>query len=223
MGQHVDSGCELFAGAKRRRTEEPEDSPYRAVPHPSLRGCFLVADFVSEEEEAALLRFVDGADAPPWRVSNWNGAHRGKIWGVKTDFAKRTFSEPDHAMPDAFREIIRRMRRVRELREFFPNEANAIDYRRREGHSLAAHCDDRALSGAVLVNLCLAGSAVMTYERDQGAGEESYRADLPRRALQIQSGFVRFNYKHGIANADFLDDRRVSITFRSNKHPGHHV
>ena len=40
---------------------------------------------------------------------------------------------------------------------------------------------------------------------------------LPRRALQLQSGSVRYNYRHGIANADFCQARRVSITFRQNK------
>jgi hypothetical protein len=37
------------------------------------------------------------------------------------------------------------------LVDWKPNEANAIDYRRGRGHSLAAHCDDRQLSGRILV------------------------------------------------------------------------
>ena len=50
---------------------------------------------------------------------------------------------------------------------FRPNEANAIDYRKSEGHSLEPHCDDRQLSGKILVNLCLCADAVMTYTRDR--------------------------------------------------------
>ena len=53
------------------------------------------------------------------------------------------------------------------MRSFRPNEANAIDYRRSEGHFLGANCDDRQMSGEVLCNLCLAGDAVMTYVRDR--------------------------------------------------------
>jgi len=140
-----------------------------------------------------------------------------------TDLRRRTFSEPTHAMPDAFLPIIRRMRALDALRDFRPNEANAIEYVRSRGDSLGAHCDDRQLSGKILVNLCLAGSATMTYTRDQGSGAASYRAALPRRGLQIQSGEVRYNYQHGIQNRDFDDDRRVSITFRDNKYAGHHV
>ena len=128
-----------------------------------------------------------------------------------------TFAEPAHAMPDIFAPLVRRMRTIPELRNFRPNEANALDYRRSEGHYLGAHCDDRQLSGPILVNLCLAGDATMTYTRDRagrGSAGETVRARLPRRALQIQSGSVRFDYRHGIANADFHADRRVSITFR---------
>lgn len=33
---------------------------------------------------------------------------------------------------------------------------------------------------------------------------------------QVQSGTVRYGYMHGIRREDFVDDRRVSITFRMN-------
>ena len=51
----------------------------------------------------------------------------------------------------------------------------------------------------------------------------AYRVLLPRRGLQVQTGEVRYSYRHGISNADLHDARRVSITFRSNKDPNHHV
>lgn len=53
--------------------------------------------------------------------------------------------------------------------------------------------------------------------------EGRVRVLLPRLALQIQSGTVRYDYRHSIANADLLSDRRVSITFRANAHPFHNV
>ena len=50
---------------------------------------------------------------------------------------------------------------------FQPNGANAIDYRKSNGHFLKPHCDDRQLSGKILVNLCLCADAIMTYTRDR--------------------------------------------------------
>ena len=211
-----------------------------------------------------------GADSSPatWKRSSFNGTHVNQGWGVRTDLAKRQFMPPSRPMPSIFKFLVERMRQVRvakpnaataaatttaaaaaaaiapsrPLAKFRPNEANAIDYRRRQGHWLRPHCDDRHLSGQVLINLCLAGDAVMTYSRDQpsaGKGGRAttttnratgggglrrplpaeFRVPLPRRALQIQSGCVRYDYRHGIANRDLLDDRRVSITFRENRHP----
>ena len=120
------------------------------------------------------------------------------------------------------------------MREFRPNEANAIDYRRKQGHYLGFHCDDRHLSGTILCNLCLAGDATMVYTKDAKltSRKSSKRSDtlakeyevrLHRRALQIQSGTVRYEYQHGIPNKNLLDDRRMSITFRQNKYKGHNV
>ena len=124
------------------------------------------------------------------------------------------------------------------LQSFAPNEANAIDYRRDLNHYLAPHCDDRRLSGAVLVNLSLAGDARMRYTEDRPARRKTLGAAaatpapvaaksvlvlLPRRSLQVQMGRVRYNFRHGIAADDFIDERRVSITFRQNRFEGFNV
>ena len=82
------------------------------------------------------------------------------------------------------------------------------------GHYLGSHCDDRQLSGQFLCNLSLGCDAVMSYQNDRRPDEAPHRVTLPRRSMQLQTGNVRFNFQHGIANADLLGERRVSITFR---------
>ena len=224
MGQHVDSGCKEFAGAKRRKSEAAAAPALFAVPHETLGGQYIVADFLSEEEEAEILAFLDDPTAdPPWKDCRFNGRHRGKHWGVRIDIAAGKLLEQQHPMPEVLRTVVRKMRTVDVLQGFFPNECNAIDYVKAQGATLKAHCDHRGLSGDVLVNLCLAGSATMTYTKDGEPDAASYRVLLPRRGLQVQTGEVRYSYRHGISNADLLDARRVSITFRSNKDPNHHV
>lgn len=198
------------------------------------RGQFVVLDFISEQEEAEILAYLDGDEGCNhcWKLGTFNGPGYRKAWGVRTDLRERCFRPPEREMPGILLPVIARMRTVagvEAMRCFRPNEANAIDYRRREGHFLGPHCDDRQLSGKVLCNLCLAGDAIMTYLRDKAGGRggraralrESYDAHLPRRALQIQSGTVRYDYQHSIPNGQLLSDRRVSITFRQNAFPGH--
>ena len=225
MGQHVDSGCKEFAGAKRRKSDVAAVAPLSifAVPHETLGGQYIVADFLSEEEEAEILAFLDADADPPWKDCRFNGRHRGKHWGVRIDIAAGKLLGQTHAMPDVLRRIVLKMRTVDVLQGFFPNECNAIDYVKAQGATLKAHCDHRGLSGDILVNLCLAGSATMTYTKDGEPEAPAYRVLLPRRGLQVQTGEVRYSYRHGISNADLHDARRVSITFRSNKDPNHHV
>ena len=69
MGQHVDSGCKEFAGAKRRKSEAAAAPALFAVPHETLGGQYIVADFLSEEEEAEILAFLDASSLEALSVS----------------------------------------------------------------------------------------------------------------------------------------------------------
>eukprot|EP00933_Yihiella_yeosuensis_P018400 TRINITY_DN15115_c0_g5_i1.p1 TRINITY_DN15115_c0_g5~~TRINITY_DN15115_c0_g5_i1.p1 ORF type:complete len:204 (-),score=37.54 TRINITY_DN15115_c0_g5_i1:66-677(-) len=203
------------------------------------------------------MEFLDSDEGTSyvWKLGNFNGPGYRKCWGVVTDLRLRHCSAPIRPLPDIFRPLAARMRQVIfaagskpktgyswlqpskvktfSLENFQPNEANAIDYRREEGHHLLPHCDDRQLSGEILCNLCLCGDAVMTYVEDSGRGKkrcfegaakpERYEVMLPRRALQIQSGRVRYEFRHGIYKSGLLGPRRVSITFRQTVYSGHNI
>jgi len=199
-------------------------SGLRASPHSELLGLYTLESFVTEAEEIALLKFLDSDEGcgHRWKLGSFNGPSMGKRYGIRTDLKRRCFLASEVEMPSILQPFTERIRQVVNgpdaLRFFCPNEANAISYRRAEGHYLGSHCDDRQLSGSILVNLCLAGDAVMTYTRDAKgkskssklAASKTYAVRLPRRALQIQSGTVRYDYQHGIRNEDLLSDRRVT-------------
>mmetsp|Transcript_14518 Transcript_14518/g.44238 ORF Transcript_14518/g.44238 Transcript_14518/m.44238 type:complete len:328 (-) Transcript_14518:157-1140(-) len=207
------------------------DSRVRA--HPRLVGNYIIEDLLLPSEEEALLTWLGQPGdprqcAPEWRERYFNGPAYGKAWGVRTNLKQRTQDAPLHPMPEQLRFVVTRLREMAGFllgADWLPTEANAIDYRRQRGHFLGAHLDDRSLSGAILVNLCLAGDSVMTYTRERGKGTptsgalsrplpEHERVHLPRRSAQIQLGPCRFHFTHGIANEDLMHDRRVSITFR---------
>ena len=196
--------------------------------------------FVSEEEEAALLEWVDSATWQPtahdgqpvvgptseYEISRWNSpgaGNEGKNWGANTRSGAtgRIAVQRFDPLPPPLLAVAERMAAVAphllEEGAWRPNQANAISYTKARGHYLGPHCDDRQLSGAVLCNLSLCGEAVMTYQHDRRPHEEPHRVVLPRRSLQLQTGDVRFNYRHGITNSDLRDPRRVSITLRKEK------
>ena len=133
------------------------------MPHPELSGLYLIPDFVSAEEEAALLQWVDAAEwrsasatAPSaeWHVSHWNApgaGNEGKNWGANTRSAsgrlEATRFEP---LPPPLLAVAERMAAVAPAQleggTWRPNQANAISYTKAKGHYLGGHCDDRQVS-----------------------------------------------------------------------------
>jgi alkylated DNA repair dioxygenase AlkB len=104
-----------------------------------------------------------------------------------------------------------------------PNEINAIEYRKVLGHSLVSHVDDRQKHKEPIANLSLAGDCYMTYTNVKDQTVRAKKVLLPRRTLQVLTGRARYDYAHGIANADLLSDRRVSLTMRETIGAGHCV
>lgn len=211
----------------RAAASAPSTSAHDDTPSGTLPGLFLIHDFITPTEEAALIQFLDDPirSGAAWKKSNFNGTHMGKKWGVECDLKYRVVTPGKRAMPDELLVLAERMRNLpyeHLVGSFTPNEANAIDYRRAQGMELKPHCDDRQLSSGTLINLSLAGDCVMTYTKDVNSAKsnaQSVAVFLPRRSLQIQSGSVRYNYRHGIKNGNLLHDRRVSVTFRESANP----
>ena len=182
-----------------------------------LRGHFLIENFITEEEEERIVRFLDD-DVVPWKDSSFNGAHQGKRYGVEVNLLKRTVDPAKNPLPKILRDlVIARFASAHEtLRNFTPNECNAINYRKDLGSELTAHCDDRQLSSDLLVNLSLVGDCTMTYIHDKFPNSKKVDVYLPRRSLQIQSGETRYDYMHSISNSNLHANRRVSVTFRES-------
>jgi alkylated DNA repair protein alkB family protein 4 len=220
------------AGATHARPSAPPPAPSAPQLTYGLRGHLVLLDFLSAQEEASLLRAVDAADAPPWRHATFNGRNRGKAWGVDMSLARRAVYPEIVPFPTWLVPIVARLRSAHPLlRRFDPNHVNAIEYTRARGDHLSAHVDDRKLSGDIIVNVSLAGECVMTYAPEpRGAGRQVVRrgdpppvdapgvvrVPLPRRCAQVQSGAARFEFTHGIANADLHAPRRVSLTLRES-------
>mmetsp|Transcript_14545 Transcript_14545/g.32937 ORF Transcript_14545/g.32937 Transcript_14545/m.32937 type:complete len:362 (-) Transcript_14545:53-1138(-) len=121
-----------------------------------------------------------------------------------------------HFMEDL---IIPRLGSVRQMAGCTPNEANAIDYNRDNGHFLTAHVDDRQLSREPIANLSLVGDCFMTFRNEaphRNTAASMARVFLPRRCLQVLTGKARYDFSHAIENSDLISPRRVSVTMRES-------
>ena len=205
-----------------KQKEHLELRPHSYEPIPGL---FVYEDFITEEEEAFVVKGCVnvGRDAiPAWKQCRFNGKHVGKRWGVHCNLRDRRVDSPEHPLPDVLSKII--FPKIKRLnlpatQNFCPNEANAIDYRRKEGHWLKAHVDDRKLSKEAILNLSLVGDCYMTFRnvsKHRNLAVSEQRVLLKRRCLQVLTGKARYDFSHGIANVDLLSDRRVSVTMRES-------
>mmetsp|Transcript_102111 Transcript_102111/g.295439 ORF Transcript_102111/g.295439 Transcript_102111/m.295439 type:complete len:361 (+) Transcript_102111:105-1187(+) len=187
-------------------------------------GLFLYPDFITREEEDALIQMLDDPSAiPPWKMARFNGQHVGKRWGVHCNLRDRKVSAPEQELPVLLQKVVfSRLsqldcwKRASIVAPFRPNEANAIDYRKQRGDWLQAHVDDRQLSKEPIANLSLAGTCIMTFANAKVAGQHPCQVTLPPRCLQVLTGPARYNYSHAIDNKDLLSDRRISITMRES-------
>jgi alkylated DNA repair dioxygenase AlkB len=196
-----------------------------------IPGLFLFEGILTMQEEAALLHMLDFEDVLPWKLSRFNGISYGKRWGVHCNLRDRRVDSPQHPLPQEVQSFIQtKLSKVKDSlksrnphwKDFQPNEANAIDYRRREKHWLKAHVDDRQLSKEPIANLSLAGDCIMTFRNQKRTPTkkqqqpEERRILLKRGTLQLLTGKARYDYSHEISNNDLLSDRRVSITMRES-------
>jgi hypothetical protein len=224
--------------AGRTTTTQQQQQQLSSYSQP-IPGLFVYDNFLNEAEEAAILKELDDTtqeeDVPSWKPSYFNGKSFGKRWGVHCNLRDRRVDAPQHPLPNTLRDIVlpkldklllqlapninikHKNNNITNI--CIPNEANAIDYRRRQGHWLKAHVDDRALSKEPIANLSLAGDCYMTY-RNQAPHRNlcvtQEKVLLKRRCLQILTGKARYDFSHGIANEDLLSDRRVSVTMRES-------
>ena len=187
-----------------------------------ISGHLVIENFISEEEERAILKAVydDTEQKFDDRNASGNGHHFGKSWGVQADRARREVYKAIHEIPLAFQELVLEKLRVNDyayigLKEFgfACNECNAIEYVKEKGHELRLHVDDRILASDIIVNLSMIGNCTMRYRMNKNHGITIAKT-LPRYSLQVQGGKCRFEWEHGIRNEDLIDGKRVSLTFR---------
>ncbi len=183
-----------------------------------LPGLYVYFDFISVEEEEAIINELDCEQHLKWKTEHHTGHHREKRFGIDYDLWSRALRSPKTEMP-AFMEsiILPKLKRVESMQGCVPNDANAIDYRREKGDYLKAHVDDRKRHKEPIANLSLCGDCIMTY-RNEARGRNlevnEKKVRLPRRCLQVMTGKARYEFSHGIENRDLLSDRRVSLTMR---------
>ncbi|XP_060072680.1 alpha-ketoglutarate-dependent dioxygenase alkB homolog 4-like [Ylistrum balloti] len=170
-------------------------------------GIKIIQNFVSEEEEKHISEEIYRV---PFAVSQ--SGRRKQDYGPKVNFKKKKLKCDVFTGLPSFSELLyRRMKEVKELKDFTPVELCNLEYSPLRGSAIDPHFDDFWLWGERLVTLNLLSDTFLYFVKD---GEDmEVKVPLYQRSLIIVYGQARHIWKHGIHREDITEDR-IAITLR---------
>lgn len=191
-----------------------------------IPGLEYLPDYVSEEEEAAIMKIID---SNPWSTAiSRRQQHYGLVYyHTRHNLASiQPINQPTAVLPlEAFDFIVKRL-----IEDgFFPKEdppTQCLVNEYIEQQRIASHVDNPDAFGDVVVSLSLVQPCYMTMRLEEDESQET-RVLMERRSLLVMRDDARFKWKHGItAKKHFIipntgevvhrDEhyRRISLTFR---------
>lgn len=178
---------------------------------PILPGLAQASDFITGDEEAALIAHIDAAAPTPFRFQGWTGKRLTRSYGWSYDFETGLFA-PTDPIPDWLSTLAARAESFADLAPGALVQALVIRYD--PGAGIGWH-KDRPLFDHV-VGVSLGAPAALRLRRRSGSRFERTSAPLQPRGIYHLAGEVRHSWEHSIAA---MDAARWSITFRSLARP----
>jgi alkylated DNA repair dioxygenase AlkB len=173
---------------------------------PEIPGLQYLPDFISVNEEQALIEAIDGQ---PWLNDL---RRRVQHYGYKYDYKARSVTADSYlgALPDWLMPAAQNL-------SFKPDQAIVNEYL--PGQGISAHVDCVPCFADTIASLSLGSGAVMQFT----TGQEKYDLYLEPRSLVTLSGPARYEWAHAIParKSDTVNGfkvergRRISLTFRT--------
>ena len=179
---------------------------------PLIEGLAYREDFISPDEETALLDRLGEMDLSPFRFQGWVGNRKTRSYGWRYDFEDASFS-PAGPMPDwllPVRDGAAAFARV-EPDEF----THALVARYDPGAGIGWHKDRDVFEKVVGVSLNT--PAALRFRQRTAAGFRRASIELEPRSAYLLSGEARWAWEHRITPGDRL---RFSVTFRTLSEKG---
>ena len=174
---------------------------------PPLAGLAQGEDFVTADQERALVAQIDRAELSPFRFHRWVGKRLTASFGWHYDFDKATL-QPTDRIPDW---LLPLRQRAASLADLPPDEfVQALVIRYDPGAGIGWHRDRPCFEH--VVGISLGAPATMRFRRRRPGGFDRRSAALAPRSIYHLSGEARHEWEHSIAE---MEVTRWSITFRS--------
>jgi len=182
---------------------------------PSIAGLEYRADFISPEEERALVAQLEQAELSPFRFHGWVGNRKTRSFGWRYDFEDASFT-PAEPFP-GWLEPLRA--KAADFAGVEPGEIHhALVARYDPGAGIGWHKDRDVFDRVVGVSL--GTPAVLRFRRRRPDGFDRVNLEVEPRSAYLLSGEARHGWEHRITPGEQL---RFSITFRTMSEKGRRI
>jgi alkylated DNA repair dioxygenase AlkB len=178
-----------------------------------IQGIRFLPEFISLEEEAALLKEIGRMEPEDWCCDL---KRRTAHFGYKYNYESRNAAVKIGELPEWQERIQSRIEAACGCESPF-NQLILNEYL--PGQGISKHVDSPSAFGNTVVSLSLGSAASMVFRR----GNEAVPVYLPRRSVVILQDDARYKWTHEIPSrkTDVVDGKRVpretrvSLTYRS--------
>ena len=190
-------------------TEAPADvlAQLNLFAAPILPGLAYAGEFVTPDEEQALIARIDAEALAPFRFQGWLGKRLTHSFGWRYDFTNGAFGAAE-PIPEWLLPIKARAAAFAGLADDELVQALLIRYD--PGAGIGWHRDRPVFEHVVGISLGV--PATMRFRRRHEGGFSRASAPLAPRSIYHLSGEARHGWEHSIAE---MDVTRRSITFRT--------
>ena len=174
---------------------------------PLVDGLDYRADFITPDEEAALIEHLEVMDLAPFRFQGWTGNRKTRSFGWRFDFDDASL-QPTEPIPDWLEPL---RDKAAALAGVVPGEiAHALIARYDPGAGIGWH-KDRSVFDRV-VGVSLNSPATLRFRQRTHSGFRRFSLPVEPRSAYLLWGEARYDWEHRIVPGEAL---RFSITFRT--------
>lgn len=174
---------------------------------PLLAGLDYREEFLTRDEEVALIGQFEALDLSPFRFHGWTGNRKTQSFGWRYDFDDASFS-PTEPIPNWLQPL---RSQAAALAEVAPDDiVHVLAARYDPGAGIGWH-KDRSVFEKV-VGVSLGSPAVLRFRQRDGSNFKRFSLPVEPRSAYLLSGEARHEWEHRIVPGEEL---RFSITFRT--------
>jgi alkylated DNA repair dioxygenase AlkB len=178
-----------------------------AIEHGNLPGLFYQANFISEAEEADLIRTVETLPFERFKFRQYLGNRRVCAFGFQYDFTRRAV-EPAPPLPQFLEDLRGRAAAFAGLDREEVVQEQVLEYA--PGAPIGWHRDKPEWE--TVIGVSLGAPAVLRFRKRDGDKWIRATQRVEPRSIYVMSGEARHEWEHSIAPQTAL---RYSLMFRS--------